>query len=56
VDGDFGNLALTRTVSGAISPKDGEALATVRKIDLTVSWGTRSLDTMKVTTYVSKSF
>lgn len=49
-------LFLSRTVLGAVSPKDGAALATVRRIDLAVSWGTRKLDTMKVTTYVSRSF
>ncbi|MDB5049054.1 MAG: hypothetical protein JWO30_2125 [Fibrobacteres bacterium] len=55
-DPDFTNVRLTRVVAGAISPKDGAALPTVRKIDLIVSWGTHTLDTMKVTTYVSKSF
>jgi prepilin-type N-terminal cleavage/methylation domain-containing protein len=56
IDPDFPNLGLKRVVSGAISPKDGASLATVRRIDLTVWWGAHSMDTMKVTTYVSKSF
>jgi prepilin-type N-terminal cleavage/methylation domain-containing protein len=55
-DPDFANLQLKRVVSAAVSPKDGASLATVRRIDLTVWWGSRGLDTMKVTTYVSKSF
>jgi prepilin-type N-terminal cleavage/methylation domain-containing protein len=55
-DPDFPDLKLSRIVSGAISPKDGASLATVRRIDLAVWWGPHSLDTMKVTTYVSKSF
>jgi len=49
-------LFLKRVVVAAISPKDGASLATVRRIDLTLSWGQRALDTMKVTTYVSRSF
>jgi Tfp pilus assembly protein PilV len=54
-DPNFQNIKLVRIVGGAVSPKDGVMLTTVRKIDLTVSWGTRTLDTMRVTTYVSKS-
>ena len=56
IDPQFQNLTLARTVGGAISPQDGASLPGVRRIDLTVSWGSRTLDTMKVTTYVSKSF
>lgn len=55
-DPDFADLKLKRVVAGAISPKDGAVLATVRRIDLTVSWGIHRLDTMKVTTYVSRTF
>jgi hypothetical protein len=55
-DPDRPGIVLKRTVLGAISPKDGASLAGVRRIDLTVSWGQRKLDTMKVTTYVSRSF
>jgi prepilin-type N-terminal cleavage/methylation domain-containing protein len=56
VDPQFQNLTLTRVVGGAISPRDGASLPGVRRIDLTVAWGKHTLDTMKVTTYVSKSF
>ena len=56
VDPQFQNLTLTRKVGEAISPGDGASLPGVRKIDLIVSWGKNTLDTMKVTTYVSKSF
>lgn len=55
-DPDHADLKLKRVVGGAISPKDGAVLPTVRRIDLTVSWGNRRLDTMKVTTYVSRNF
>lgn len=55
-DPDRPGIFLRQTVAGAISPKDGAVLPTVRRIDLTVSWGQRKLDTMKVTTYVSKTF
>lgn len=55
-DPDRPGLMVKQVVLGAISPKDGASLATVRRIDLTVSWGQRQLDTMKVTTYVSRSF
>lgn len=55
-DPDRPGLMVKRVVLGAISPKDGASIATVRRIDLTVSWGNRTLDTMKVTTYVSRSF
>jgi prepilin-type N-terminal cleavage/methylation domain-containing protein len=56
IDPQFSNLTLTRTVGGAISPRDGASLPGVRRIDLIVAWGNRTLDSMKVTTYVSKSF
>ena len=55
-DPDHADLKLKRVVAGALSPKDGAVLPTVRRIDLTVSWGNRRLDTMKVTTYVSRNF
>ncbi len=56
VDPQYGNISVRRVVGGAISPRDGASLPGVRRIDLTVSWGMHSLDTMKVTTYVSKNF
>jgi Tfp pilus assembly protein PilV len=55
-DTGFTNIRLMRTVSGAISPRDGASLSSVRKIDLTVSWGRLSLDTIRISTYVSKNF
>ncbi|MDB5104407.1 MAG: hypothetical protein JWP91_2096 [Fibrobacteres bacterium] len=55
-DSRYSNLAVKRVVGPASSPKDGASLPGVRRIDLTVTWGTGTMDTMKVTTYVSKSF
>lgn len=55
-DPQFNSLAITRVVARAVSPRDGATLPGVRRIDLTVAWGKNALDTMKVTTYVSKSF
>jgi prepilin-type N-terminal cleavage/methylation domain-containing protein len=55
-DPEFNQLAIKRVVGGAISPRDGASLPGVRRIDITVAWGAHTLDTMKVTTYVSKSF
>jgi Tfp pilus assembly protein PilV len=52
----YTNITLVRTVNGALSPRDGASLPTVRKIDLVVAWGNHPLDTIRITTYVSKSF
>ncbi len=50
-------LKLVRTVSNAYSPKAPTVVvADVRKVDLVVSWGNKPMDTLKVTTYVSKKF
>lgn len=56
VDPTFSNITLMRTVNGAVSPRDGASLPGVRKIDLVVAWGSHPLDTIRITTYVSKSF
>ena len=55
-DPEHPDVHLERVVGGAISPKDGAVLPGVRRIDLTVSWGRRHIDTIKVTTYVSRTF
>ena len=49
-------MTLESRVNAAISPKDGAILPGVRRVDVTVAWGARPLDTIRVTTYVSKSF
>ena len=49
-------FTVVRRVRSVSSPKDGAVLPGVRQLDITVAWGLRSLDTLKVTTYVSKSF
>jgi prepilin-type N-terminal cleavage/methylation domain-containing protein len=55
-DPEHPEVHLERVVDGAVSPKDGVLLPGVRRIDLTVSWGRRRIDTIRVTTYVSRSF
>jgi len=47
---------LVRTISNALSPIDGAVVNNVKKVVITTSWGTGKLDTLKVTTYVSKRF
>jgi prepilin-type N-terminal cleavage/methylation domain-containing protein len=50
-------LKISRTVSKAYSPKvTTRELPNVRKIEVLVHWGNRPQDSLKVTTYVSKSF
>lgn len=56
VDPAHPRLSLESRVSAARSPKDAALLPGVRRLDITVAWGARPLDTLKVTTYVSKSF
>lgn len=52
-----GRVKIVRTVSGAISPKSPFAnIPNVKQVDITAYWGTGTLDTMKVTTYVSRRF
>ncbi len=51
-----GGLKLTRKVSAAFSPKDGSALPNVRKVDMIVTWGAFKLDSLDVTTYVTRRF
>lgn len=51
-----GRLKLVRKISGANSPKSGAVLPNVRKVDLIVSWGSGTLDSMDVTTYVARRF
>lgn len=50
------HISLETRVRRALSPKDGATLPGVRQVDITVAWGPRPLDTMRVTTYVSKIF
>ncbi len=50
------NVALTRTISAAFSPKDGVPVNNVVKVDLMATWTAPKVDTLLVTTYVSKRF
>lgn len=50
------HISLVSRVEAATSPKDGANLPGVRKVGVTVAWGKGPLDTIRVTTYVSKSF
>jgi prepilin-type N-terminal cleavage/methylation domain-containing protein len=49
-------LKIQRTISPATSPKGGADLPNVRKVDITVSWGSSHNDSLDVTTYVSRRF
>ncbi|HLP40282.1 MAG TPA: prepilin-type N-terminal cleavage/methylation domain-containing protein [Fibrobacteria bacterium] len=49
-------LSVSRRVSQAISPKTGDVLANVRKVDLSVAWGKRPIDSLRISTYVAKQF
>jgi Tfp pilus assembly protein PilV len=54
-DEKYSHINLTRTVNEAVSPIDGMVLPGVRKINLVVAWGNQSMDTIRITTYVSKN-
>lgn len=49
-------LNVVRRVSPARSPKTGEVLANVRRVDLSVAWGRRPTDSLRISTYVAKKF
>ncbi len=54
-------LNLTRKVSTVTAPKPDAGgtyanIPSVRKIDIVVKWGTGAMDSLNVTTYVSKKF
>lgn len=49
-------LKLVRRVSEARSPRTDAVLANVRKVEVVVSWGIYRLDSLDVTTYVSRRF
>jgi prepilin-type N-terminal cleavage/methylation domain-containing protein len=52
-------ITLVRTVSSAVSPRDGAVLSRVRKVEILTYWGPAprtSLDTLRITTYVAKRF
>jgi Tfp pilus assembly protein PilV len=51
-----GGLMVVRRISGANSPKTGAPLANVRKVDLVVTWGNLHLDSLDVSTYVTRKF
>lgn len=55
-DPDLDRFTVDRRVKQVRSPKDGAMLSGVRQLDITVAWGRRALDTLRVTTYVSKNF
>lgn len=52
----IGDLHFSRDISTASSPKDGKILANVAKVDIVVSWGKTTLDSIQISTYVSKKF
>ena len=47
-------VSLKRTVSQARSPKTGDPLPNVRRIDIVTAWGTGRGDTLNISTYVAK--
>lgn len=49
-------LNVVRRVSPALSPKTGAALVNVRRVDLSVAWGRKPTDSLRVSTYVAKRF
>lgn len=49
-------LKLQRKISEARSPKTGDVLPNVRKVEVIISWGKRRQDSLDVTTYVSRRF
>jgi prepilin-type N-terminal cleavage/methylation domain-containing protein len=49
-------LKVERKISAAASPKTGDDLPNVRKVDIIVSWGKFRQDSLDVSTYVSKRF
>jgi prepilin-type N-terminal cleavage/methylation domain-containing protein len=49
-------LKLVRKISEARSPKTGDVLPHVRKVEITISWGKFRQDSLDVTTYVSRRF
>jgi Tfp pilus assembly protein PilV len=51
------SIKLTRTVSDALSPKDGSTVvANVKKLEIKASWNRPRKDSLVVTTYVAKRF
>ncbi len=50
------DLKFSRKISKASSPKDGKTLDNVAKVDIVVSWGKTALDSVIISTYVSKKF
>jgi type II secretory pathway pseudopilin PulG len=51
-----GDLNLVRRVNPASSPKDGQNLPNVRRVDISVAWGRTSLDSINISTYVTLKF
>ena len=49
-------LKVVRKVSAAKSPKTGDDLPNVRKVELIISWGQSHQDSLDVSTYVSRRF
>jgi prepilin-type N-terminal cleavage/methylation domain-containing protein len=49
-------LKVERKISDATSPKTGDVLPNVRKVDIIISWGKSHQDSLDVTTYVSRKF
>jgi Tfp pilus assembly protein PilV len=52
----MGDLNFVRRVSPASSPKDGQNLPNVRRLDISVAWGRTSLDSINISTYVTLKF
>lgn len=51
-----GDLSFVRRVSAASSPKDGQNLPNVRRVDISVAWGNTTLDSISISTYVTLRF
>lgn len=49
-------LNVVRRVSPAHSPKSGEPLVNVRRVELSVAWGRKASDSLRISTYVAKRF
>jgi hypothetical protein len=49
-------ITLTSTVSDALSPKDNQLVANVKRLDIACRWTSPIRDSLKVSTYVAKRF
>jgi type II secretory pathway pseudopilin PulG len=49
-------IKISWTISTAIRPKDGAPLSNVKRCDVIAVWGTKTGDTLAVSTYLAKAF